>query len=91
MFSLAQRRTWTTAHLNAGAWYLDCGTTFTPLHEVELKQSREALDDSAVDMIDLEAIEDTEARERAVKKRLESDRKKALKVKEAEEKATQKE
>lgn len=91
MFSPAQLRTWTTAHLNSGAWYLDCSMTFTPLHEIDLKQSREALGVSAVDMVDLEAIEDEEAREKAVKKRAESDRKKAQKVKEAEEKAEQKE
>lgn len=42
-------------------------------------------------MVDLEAIEDDDAREKAVKRRLESDRKKALKVREAEEKAEQRE
>jgi sRNA-binding protein len=91
MFSPAQLRTWTTAHLNSGEWYLDCSMTFTPLHKIDLKQSREALGVSVVDMVDLEAIEDEEAREKAVKKRAESDRKKAQKVKEAEEKAEQKE
>lgn len=65
---------------------MDCGTTQTPLHEVDLKQSLDALDESAVAMVDLDAIEDKEARDKAVKKRLESDKKKAQKVKEAEEK-----
>lgn len=91
MFSAAQQRTWTTAHLNAGAWYLDCGTTHTPLSEVDLKKSLDALDDTAVDMVDLDGIEDKEAREKAMKKRLESDKKKAQKVKDAEEKAEQRE
>lgn len=70
---------------------MDCGTTHTPLLEVGLKQSLDALDDTAVAMVDLEAIEDKEARDKAMKKRLESDKKKAQKVKEAEEKKEQKE
>lgn len=42
-------------------------------------------------MVDLEAIQDKEAREKAIRKRLQSNRKKAQKVKEAKEKAEQKE
>lgn len=70
---------------------MDTPTTYTPLHEIELKQSRKAIGVSGVEMIDLAAIEDEEAWEKAVKKRLESDRKKQQKVKEAEKKAEQKE
>ena len=91
MFSAAQQRTWTTAHLTSGAWYLECGLGYTPPHEVELKKSRQALCESREEMVDLNAIEDDTARDKAVRKRLESDRKKAQKVKEAEEKAEQKE
>lgn len=91
MFSALQQRTWTTTHLLSGAWYLDCGTAYTPPSEVELKKSREAIGESGEEMLDLNSIEDENAREKAMRKRLESDRKKALKVKEAEEKAQQKE
>lgn len=79
------------SHLNSEAWYIDCGTTYTPLHEVELKQSREAIGVSWVEMIDLDAIEDEDVWEKALNKRFESDRKKAQKVREAEEKAELKE
>ena len=91
MFSAAQQRTWTTAHLTSGAWYLDCGLGYTPPHEVELKKSRQSLPESEEQMLDLNAIEDETARDKAVRRRLESDRKKAEKVKLAEEKADQKE
>jgi hypothetical protein len=42
MLSPSQLRTWTTKHLNSGAWYLDCSTLFTPIQEMELKRNREA-------------------------------------------------
>jgi hypothetical protein len=91
MLSPAQLRTWTTAHLNSGAWYLDCSTSFTPIQEMELKRNREATAIAAQDIIELADVEDDEAREKAVKKREESDRKKAQKVKDAAEKAALKE
>ena len=91
MFSAVQQRTWTTAHLTSGAWYLECGVGYTPPHEMELKKSRQALGESREEMVDLNTIEDDSAREKAVKRRLDSDRKKAQKVKEAEDKAEQKE
>ena len=91
MFSAAQQRTWTTAHLTCGAWYLDCGLGFTPPHEVELKKSRQSVGECGEEMLDLNAIEDESAREKAVRRRLDSDRKKAQKVKEAEEKAEHRE
>lgn len=91
MFSAAQQRTWTTAHLTSGAWYLDCGLGYTPPNEIELKKSRQALPESEEQMLDLNAIEDDNARDKAVRRRLESDRRKAQKVKEAEDKADQKE
>jgi hypothetical protein len=87
MLSPAQLRTWTTAHLNSGAWYLDCSTSFTPIQEIELKRNREAAAIAAEDIIELADVEDDEAKEKAVKKREESDRKKAQKVKDAAEKA----
>ena len=91
MFSSNQQRTWSTSHLTGGGWYLDCAPSFTPSFETELRKSRDAVGESAVDMVDLEGIEDEHERAKALSRRLEEDRKKALKVKEAEEKAAQKE
>lgn len=87
MLSPSQLRTWTTAHLNSGAWYLDCSTTFTPIQELELKQKRDAATIAADDIVELADVDDNEAREKALKKREESDRKKAQKVRETAEKA----
>ena len=53
--------------------------------------SREAIGESGIEMVDLAGIEDETERAKAIKRRIEEDRKKALKVKEAEEKAQQKE
>lgn len=91
MFSTLQLRTWTTAHLNTGAWYLDCVTTFTPLPEVELKRLKEDVGVALEDMLELVGIEDEETCKKAIKRRAESDRKKAQKVKEATEKVEKRE
>ena len=91
MFSALQQRTWTTSHLTGGAWYLDCAPSFTPSFETELKKSREAVGESGIEMVDLQGIEDENERAKAMKRRIEEDRKKALRVKEAEERADQKE
>jgi hypothetical protein len=91
MFSVLQQRTWTTSHLTGGAWYLECAPSFTPSFETELRKSRENVGESGIEMLDLQGIEDENERARAMKRRIEEDRKKALKVKEAEEKADQKE
>lgn len=91
MFTAAQQRTWTTSHLASGAWYLDCATHYTPPFEMELRKSREAIGESGEEMEDLKGIEDNNDRAKALKRRIEEDRKKTLKVKEAEEKAQLKE
>ena len=91
MFSVLQQRTWTTSHLTGGAWYLDCAPSFTPSFEMELRKSREAVGESGIEMVDLQGIEDENERAKAMKRRIEEDRKKALRVKEAEERANQKE
>ena len=91
MFSALQQRTWTTSHLTAGAWYLDCVPSFTPSFEIELRKSRDAIGESGIEMVDLIGIEDETERAKALKRRIEEDRKKAQKVREAEQKAEQKE
>ena len=91
MFSTNQQRTWSTSHLTGGGWYLDCAPSFTPSFETELRKSREAVGESGLEMVDLRGIEDENERAKALSRRIEEDRKKALRVKEAEEKAAQKE
>ena len=91
MFLALQQRTRTTSHLTGGAWYLDCVPSFTPSFETELRQSREAVGESGIEMLDLQGIEDENERAKAIKRRIEEDRKKALRVKEAEERADQRE
>jgi hypothetical protein len=88
MFSANQQR---TSHLTGGGWYLDCAPSFTPSFETELRKSRDAVGESGVEMVDLRGIEDEHERAKALSRRIEEDRKKALRVKEAEEKAAQKE
>ena len=87
MFSALQQRTWTISHLTGGAWYIDCAPSFTPAFETELRKSREAAGETGIEMVDLQCIEDENERAKAIKRRLEEDRKKALRVKEAEERA----
>ena len=91
VFSAFLQRTWSTSHLTGGAWYLDFAPSFTPSFETELRKSREAIGESAVEMVDLECIEDENERAKAINRRLKEDRKKSLKVKEAEDKTDQKE
>lgn len=70
MFSALQQRTWTTSHLTAGAWYLDCISSFTPSFESELRKSREAIGESGIEMVDLTCIEDETERAKVLKKGL---------------------
>ena len=91
MFSALQQRTWSTSHLTGGAWYLDCAPSYTPSFDTELRKSREAIGESAIEMVDLECIEDENERAKATKRCIEEDWKKSLKVKEAEDKADKKE
>jgi hypothetical protein len=81
MFSTHQQRTWTSSHLAGGAWYLDCSAGFTPAFETELRRSREDVGDIGIEMLDLQAIKDDNERAKAVKRRIEEDRKKALRAK----------
>lgn len=65
--------------------------SFTPSFEIELRKSRDAIGESGIEMVDLQGIEDETERAKALKRRIEEDRKKAQKVREAEERAEQKE
>jgi hypothetical protein len=59
--------------------------------ETKLSKSREAVDESEIEMVDLQGIKDENKRAKTMKRRFEEDRKKALRVKEVEERADQKE
>jgi hypothetical protein len=58
---------------------------------MELRKSRDAIEESGEEMQDLKSIEDDNDRVKALKRWIEEDRKKALKVKKAKEKAHLKE
>ena len=91
MFLALQQRTRTTSHLTGGVWYLDCAPSFTPSFETELRKPRDDISQSGIEMLDLQGIEDENERAKAMKRRIEEDIKKTLRVKEAEEKTNQKE
>jgi hypothetical protein len=58
---------------------------------MELRKSREAIGESGEEMQNLKGIEDDNDNAKALKRRIEEDHKKTLKVKEVEEKAHLKE
>ena len=91
MFTAAQQRTWMTSYLTSDAWHLDCATHYTPPFEMELRKSREAIGEFGEEMEDLNGIQDDNDMAKALKRRIEVDRKKTLKVKEAEKKTHLKE
>ena len=80
----------TTSHLTGGVWYLDCAPSFTPSFEIELRKS-EAIGESEMEMVDLQFIEDENEKAKNLKRCIEEDRKKTLRIKEVEERADQKE
>ena len=86
MFLANQLRTWSISHLTGGGWYLDYTSSFSLAFETELRKSGEAVGESGVEMVDLQCIEDEHERAKALSRRLADDKKKAFKVKKAEEK-----
>ena len=75
MFTTQQLRTYTTAHLSGGGWYLDCTLEFTPLSEVQLRRS---LDGKGVLDLDINKFAglDDKARQKAITRRDLLDKKK---------------
>ena len=68
MFTAHQLRTYTTAHLSGGGWYLDCTLEFTPPSEVQLRRS---LDGKGVVDLDIDEFAwlDDKARQKAIARR----------------------
>ena len=85
MFSPGQLKSWTSSHLMACPWYLECNFGVTPLEEEALFQ---ALKDSVI--VDPEVLEfsglDNVAKTKAVRRRELSDRKKIEKLNEVKRK-----
>ena len=75
MFTAHQLRTYTTAHLSGGGWYLDCSLDFTPPSEVQLRRS---LDGKGVVDLDIDEFAglDDKARQKAIARRELLDKKK---------------
>ena len=75
MFTAHQLRTYTTAHLSGGGWYLDCTLDFTPPSEVQLRRS---LDSKGVVDLDIDEFAglDDKARQKAIARRDLLDKKK---------------
>jgi hypothetical protein len=39
MYTMTHTRVWSTAHLKAGCWYIDCGKIFCPVEEEDAKKA----------------------------------------------------
>lgn len=75
MYTEFQLRTFTTANLTGGGWYLDCPVTFTHPSELALRKSFDGL--SVVDLEVPEFVEMTDTqRKRAIARRTVADKKK---------------
>ena len=79
MFTAHQLRTYTTAHLSGGGWYLDCTLEFTPPSEVQLRRS---LDGKGVMDLDIDEFAglDDKARQKAIARRDFLDKKKEARI-----------
>ena len=82
MYTANQLRTFTTAHLNSGGWYIDCPISYTHPSELQLRNSLEGI--GAVDLhVDEFAGLTDEQKSRAIAKRDHADRKKAARLQQA--------
>ena len=70
-----QLRTFTTAHLSSGGWYIDFPILYTHPSEVQLRKSLEGIGAVDIDVDDFAGLTD-EQRAKAIAKRDNSDRKK---------------
>ena len=79
MFTTHQLRTYTTAHLSSGGWYLDYTLEFTPPSEVQLRRS---LDGKGVVDLDIDEFVglDEKIRQKAIARRDLLDKKKVARV-----------
>ena len=79
MYTANQLRTFTTAHLSGGGWYLDCPISYTHPSEVDLRNSLEGI--GAINMEVDEFVGLTEKqKQRAIARRETNDRRKAARI-----------
>jgi hypothetical protein len=86
MFSPTQLRTWTSAHLQGVAWYLECGPQHVPDLEVDMFKSLDAVGGVVAEDEALAGLDD-----KTCEKLIAQDKLKAEKVKDALEKTCLKE
>ena len=79
MFSTNQSKTWTTTHLNTCGWYLECDPKFTAALEIELQQCVQAMDVVDVLLDEYAGLEQL-AKDKAILKHQEEDRKEKEKL-----------
>ena len=79
MFTAHLLRTYTTAYLSGGGWYLDCTLEFTPPSEVQLRRS---LDGKGVVDLDIDEFAglDERTRQKAIARRELLDKKKEARI-----------
>jgi hypothetical protein len=75
MYTPNQLRTFTTAHLSAGGWYLDCSLTFTHPQELQLRASLEGKGAIDLEVDEFIGLTDRQ-RKRAIARREANDKKK---------------
>jgi len=69
MYTAAQLRTFTTANLTGGRWYLDCLLTFSHLDEVDFRKSFVGLGAIDVDVPEFAELTDQQ-KKRAIARRV---------------------
>ena len=79
MYMANQLRTFTTAHLSNGGWYIDCPILYTHPSEVQLRKSLEGIGAVDMDVDDFVGLTD-EQRTKAIAKRDNSGRKKTARL-----------
>ena len=79
MYTANQLRTFTTAHLSSGGWYIDCSISYTHPSEVQLRKSVEGIRAVDMDVDDFAGLTDQQ-RAKAITKRDNSDRKKTARL-----------
>lgn len=79
MFSPHQQRTYTTAHLSGGGWYLDCTISYTHPSELEFRKSLDGKGVVVLDVDEFAGMTDKQRR-RAIARRETGDRKKEARL-----------
>jgi hypothetical protein len=79
MYTPNQLRTYTTAHLSGGGWYIDCPISYTHPSEAQLHNSLEGIGTIDMDVDEFAGLTDKQ-REKAIARRETNDRRKAARI-----------